>query len=281
MFRKPRLTPGWVFTYIFMGALVCFTMLPIVYLISTAFKPMDELFLFPPEFFVRRPTLRNFYDLLTALSSFTVPFSRYLFNSLFTTTATVLGTLIISSFGAYALSKFKLPGANTMFNIIIAALMFSPQVTQIPTYLLISKIGLVNTYWALILPKIAVAYNIFLMKQFIDQIPDSLIEAARIDGANEWEIFWKVVMPTCKPAWSTLIVFSFVSNWNDYFSPLVFTTSEQMKNLTLAIQTIGTSIARSGAMAAATFLMTMPTIVIFVFMQKKVMDTMIYSGIKS
>ncbi len=270
--------------YAFMIVLVGFTALPIVYMISTAFKPLDELFLYPPRFFVQKPTLRNFFDLLTATDSSIVPFTRYMFNSLFVSAAIVVGTLVICSLGAYVLSKFKLPGAGPLFAIIISALMFSPQVTQIPTYMVISGLGMLDTYWALILPKLAVAYNIFLMKQFIDQIPDPLLEAAHIDGASEWRVFWRIVMPVCKPAWATLIIFSFIGNWNDYFTPLVFTTSETMKTLPLALQTIAGGpgvVARSGALAAGTFLITLPPILIFIAFQKLVMNTMVYSGIKS
>mgnify|MGYP001163051831 CR=1 FL=1 len=272
------------FVYLFMIALVGFTALPIVYMVSTAFKPLDELFLYPPRFFVMKPTLRNFFDLLTATDSSVVPFTRYIFNSLLVSAAIVTGTLLISSMGAYVLSKFKLPGAGPIFAVIISALMFSPQVTQIPTYMVISGLGLVNTYWALILPKLAVAYNIFLMKQFIDQIPDPLLEAVHIDGASEWKIYWRIIMPVCKPAWSTLIIFTFIANWNDYFSALVFTTSENMKTLPLALQTIAGGpgvVARSGALAAGTFLITLPPILIFLAFQKMVMNTMVHSGIKA
>jgi ABC-type glycerol-3-phosphate transport system permease component len=273
-----------VLFYIAMAGLVGFTALPIVYMVSTAFKPLDELFLYPPRFFVQKPTLRNFFDLLTATDSSIVPFTRYIFNSVFISAAIVVGTLVICSLGAFVLSKFKLPGANALFAIIISALMFSPQVTQIPTYMVISNLGMLDTYWALILPKLAVAYNIFLMKQFIDQIPDPLLEAAHIDGASEWKVFWRIIMPVCKPAWSTLIIFSFIANWNDYFSPLVFTTSEAMKTLPLALQTIAGGpgvVARSGALAAGTFLITLPPILIFLAFQKMVMNTMVHSGIKA
>lgn len=213
-----------------------------------------------------------------------MPFTRFVFNSLFTTAVTVFGTVIICSMGAFALEKYDLPWANTIFNIVVAALMFAPQVTQIPNYLIVNKLGLINTYWALIIPKLAVAYNFFLMKQFMEGVPNELLEAARIDGAKEFRIFWSMVMPMAKPAWATLIVFSFVSNWNDYFSPLVFITSQTMKTLPLALQTIQGGpgqVARSGAVAAATFLTVLPTILIFLFMQSKVMKTMAYSGIKA
>jgi len=266
-----------------MGLLVLFTSLPLIYMISTAFKPYDELFLYPPRFFVRKPTLQNFVDLFTALDSTVIPFSRYVFNSLFTTVVTVFATVIVCSMGAFAIAKYKLPYANTIFNIVIAALMFSPHVTQIPNYLIVSKLHLLNTYWALIIPKIAVAYNLFLMKQFIEQIPDTYLDAARIDGAGEFKIFWQIIMPMCKPAWSTLIVFSFVSNWNDYFSPLIFINRQELKTLPLVLQSLAGGpgqVARSGALAAATFVVTIPTIIVFLIMQSRVMKTMAYSGIK-
>lgn len=274
-----------VLLYVVMLALVAFTALPLVYLVSTAFKPMDELFLFPPRFFVSHPTTKNFSDLLVSLGSSTVPFTRYFFNSVVVTAIIVCGTVMVSSLGAYSLVKFKPPGGQTLFNLILMALMFSAHVTKIPSYMVVNKLHLINTYGALVLPNIAVAYNIFLIKQFMEQYPDELIEAARIDGAGEFKIFLKMVMPALKPATATLVVFSFTNNWNDYFSPLIYVTSQAMKTLPLALQTIsggaaGMTVGRAGAVAAATFLMTLPTVLIFTFMQGKVMETMVYSGIK-
>ena len=271
--------------YALMLILVAFTALPLIYLVCTAFKPMDELFVYPPRFFVKNPTFKNFSDLLVSLGSSAVPFTRYAFNSILVTVTIVFLTVIVSALGAYSLVKFHPPGAKPLFNIIIMALMFSPHVTKIPSYMVVNSLGLINTYGALILPNIAVAYNIFLMKQFIEQYPDELLEAARIDGAGEFRIFMKLVMPALKPAWSTLIVFSFVNNWNDYFSPLIYITSQAMKTLPLALQTIsggaaGMSVGRAGAVAAATFVTTVPTVIIFTVMQGKVMETMVYSGIK-
>jgi len=281
---RKKISFGWFMFYTFLIALVAFTSLPLVYMISTAFKPLDELFIYPPRFFVRRPTLQNFIDLLTAVSSSTIPFTRYIFNSLFVTVVVVGGTVIISSLGAFVVAKYKLPGVNWIFGIVIAALMFSSHVTQIPSYMVINKLGLLNTYWALIIPKLAVPYNFFLIKQFCEQMPNELLESARIDGANDWVLFWKIAMPTLTPAWSTLIVFSFISNWNDAFSPLIYITSQAKKTLPLALQTIAGGpgvVARSGAVAAATFITTIPTIVIFIWMQARVLETMAYSGIKA
>ena len=278
-----RIKPGKTFVYLIMLLLVTFTALPIIYVVSTAFKPMDELFLYPPRFLVRRPTMQNFSDLLVALGGSTVPFTRYIFNSIFTVSITVTASVVISSMGAFALVKYHLPGSKLIFSVILAALMFSSHVTQIPNYMVVNKLGLIDTYWALIIPKLAVAMNFFLMNQFIEQYPDELLEAARIDGARELYLFWNVVMPSLKPAWSTLVVFSFVTNWNDYFSPLIFTSSQVMKTLPVALHTISGSgsVARAGATSAAVFLMTVPTIILFTSMQSRVMETMVHSGIKA
>ena len=283
--RSVKIKPSSVLLYMVMITLVAFTALPIIYVISTAFKPLDELFLFPPRFLVRRPTMKNFLDLVLSLGSSTVPFTRYTFNSLYVTIISVGCTVFVSSLGAYSLVKHKPPGATTMFNIILIALMFSPHVTQIPRYMVVNYLGLINSYSALILPNIAVAYNIFLMKQFTEQFPDELLESARLDGASEWQVFSKIVMPSLTPAWSTLIVFSFVSTWNDYFSPLIYITSQAKRTMPIALQTIAggpatMSIGRAGAVAAATFIMLIPVIIIFTTMQKKVMETMVHSGIK-
>ena len=270
--------------YTAMTVLVAFTALPLIYLISTAFKPLDELFLFPPRFFVRRPTFQNFSILLSALDAAAVPFTRNVFNSVFITVVIVAITTILSSMGGFALAKYNMKIAKVMFAIIIAGLMFSPHVTQIPQYLVVNYLGLYNTYWALILPNVAVAYNFFLMKQFSEQIPMEYLESARMDGAREWRIFWALVMPLLRPAVATLVVLSFVLNWNNYFGALVFLTREEMKTMPLAIATVAGgpgNIARAGAGAASALLFTAPTILIFVIMQSRVLRTMAYSGIKA
>jgi ABC-type glycerol-3-phosphate transport system permease component len=268
--------------YLFMIILVAFTSLPLIYVISTAFKPLDELLKFPPQFLVRRPTIENFTVLITALSSSVVPFSRYAFNSLFVTSATVAATIFVSSLGAFAMTKHNVLFGKTIFIIITIALVFPVSVTQIPNYLIVKELGIINSYWALIIPKIAVAYNMFLMKQFCQQLPNVFLEAARIDGASEMKIFWKIVMPFLKPAWSTLAVFSFVASWNDYFTPLIMITKNELKTLPLALTMIADtgSLARAGAAAATSFIMILPTLIVFTAMQKQVVEAVTYSGIK-
>ena len=270
---------------VFMIFLVAFTALPLIYIVNAAFKPLDELFLFPPTFFIKHPTGKNFRDLVISLGSSTVPFLRYVFNSVFVSLCVVVGTVIISSTAAFALSKLELPFKAFWFNLIISALMFSNHVTTIPRYLVIESMGLYNSYTALILPQIAVAYNVFLMKQFLDQYPDQIMEAAHIDGAGDFLTFIKIVFPGQKPVVATMVVLTFVSCWNDFFSPLVYTSSQTMKTLPLALQTISggagaSSVSRAGAVSAASLLMILPVIIIFTLMQGKVMETMTQSGIK-
>lgn len=271
-----------VLLYIFMIALVMLMALPLYYMIITSIKPLDELVKFPPEFIVRRPTLQNFSDLMAALDGSTVPFIRYLFNSVITVLTTVLLSLAVCTMGSYGLVKHKVLFGNFWFALIIAALMFSTQVTQIPSYIVVTRMGLVDTYLALILPKIAVAFNFFLMKQFMEQLPTAFLEAARIDGAGELLIFRKVVLPFLRPACATLVVFSFVSNWNDSSGSMIFITDQALKTLPYALSSINESgtLSRAGAVGAATIVAVLPTIILFMFMQKKVIETMVYSGLK-
>lgn len=283
-FRIKKIRPSKIILYILVGCLLVFTAFPMVALICRAFMPLEELFIYPPRIFVRHPTFGNFKDLLTSLNSSTVPFTRYVFNSLWVTIVSVFTSIVVCSMGAYGLVKHKPFGASAIFTVVVAALGFSAHVTKIPNYMVVSGLGLINTYAALIVPAMATAYNFFLVKQFCEQLPDSLLEAARIDGAKEFRIFWKIAMPLLKPAWSTLAVFSFVSNWNDSFSPLVYITKDAMKTLPLALQTMAGGagvVARSGTVGAATLLTTAPTIIVYTVMRGRVMETMTYSGIKS
>ena len=192
-----------VMLYIFLCLMVVVCALPLFAMVCRALMPLDELYLYPPRLIVQKPTLRNFSDLLTSLSSSTVPFTRYIFNSLFTTVATVLASILVCCLGAYGLVKHRPAGSNIIFGIVVAALSFSTHVTTIPNYLVVNKLGLVNTCWALIIPKIAVAYNFFLVKQFCEQLPDSILEAARIDGANGRQTLFKVIIPNVMPSIAT------------------------------------------------------------------------------
>lgn len=269
----------WTIT-VLLTLLLVFMLLPLIYLVSQSLKPMDELFIFPPTFYPKRPTLNNFSTLMTALSSIDVPFPRYVFNSLFVTVCGVGCSVVVCSVGAYGLSKYQFRGNSLMFNIVVATLMFPAVAAGLPNYIIISTLGLTNNYLALILPAIGSSFTLFLLKQFIDQIPDTYLEAARLDGAGEMKIFLTVILPLIKPAISTAIVFAFIAMWNDSYAPMLYLNEEQLKTLPLVITSIGTTVSRAGAQAAASILMLLPTVILFAIMQKRVLNTMMYSGLK-
>jgi ABC-type glycerol-3-phosphate transport system permease component len=274
-----RSTAGNTISFIFLTVMGLFMALPIVLSFSNSLKPLEELFVFPPKFLVRNPTLDNFRDLFNLMSESWVPFTRYLFNTVFVTAAGTLGHVLIASMCAFALAKHKFPGAKLIFGIIVTALMFSVQVTAIPNYLIMSKLGWLDTYAALIVPAMAKPLGLFLMKQFMEQIPDALLEAARIDGANEFKIFYKVALPQVKPALLTLIIFCFQDLWNMQGATYIY--SEELKTLPYALSQISAAgISRSGVTAAVTVIMMIVPIILFILCQSNIVETMASSGIK-
>ncbi|MGO4183551.1 carbohydrate ABC transporter permease, partial [Paenibacillus sp. TAF43_2] len=181
--------------FVLLTAFGAFMIVPLIYAINNAFKPLDEIFMFPPTLFVRNPTMNNFIDLFALLGNSWVPFSRYIFNTVFITGMGIIGHVLLASAAAYPLAKHKFPGKSFMFSIVVLSLMFTPAVTAIPNYMIMSWLGLIDTYWAVIIPAFAYSLGLYLMKQFMEQIPDVLLEAAKIDGASEYRIFWTIVMP--------------------------------------------------------------------------------------
>lgn len=278
--RKPnRSRGGDLGIYIMLILFGIFFVMPLVYTVSSAFKPMDEIYLYPPRFFVKNPTFNNFQDLLVVMSSSYVPFTRYVFNTVLTTLVGTVGHLIVGSMAAYVLAKYDFPGGKTFFNVVQNALMFNVYVLQIPTYLIMTKLGWVDTYLALIVPAFALPMGLFLMKQFMEQIPDALIEAAKIDGAREGRIFLRIVMPNVKPAWLTVTIFSVQNLWN--LKGQIYIYSEEYKMLPYALQQImAGGVARAGVGSAATMVVMIVPIVIFVMAQSNILETMASSGIK-
>ena len=254
--------------------------LPLVYSISSSLKPLNELWLFPPTFFVRNPTFKNFKDLFSLMSDSWVPFSRYLFNTVFITVVGTVGHIILSSMCAFSICKLKFKGHQVIFKIIVLSLMFSTAVTSIPSFLVINLFGLVDTYPAILLPAFASSLGLYLMKQFMESmVPDALIEAARIDGASNLYLYSKIVMPIVKPAWLTLILFSFQNLWNVGSTSVI--QSEELKTLNYAIsQIVSGGIARAGTASAATVVMMLVPITVFLITQSNVVETMATSGMK-
>jgi len=277
--RLNRSYGGDVFIYLILTVFGLFFAFPLVFNINNAFKPMNELFLFPPNVFVRNPTLNNFQDLFIMMSKSWVTFSRYIFNTVFITAAGTAGLIIVASMGAFVVSKYKFPGSKVFFQGVIITLMFSGYVTAIPNYLVMARLGWVDTYLSVIVPAFAMPMGFFLLKQFIDTIPDTLLEAATVDGAKEFRIFVWIILPMIKPAWLTVMIFSVQNLWNTRASNFIY--SEQLKTLPFALsQIITAGVARAGVGAAVTlFLMIIP-LVMFIFTQSNILQTMANSGIK-
>lgn len=256
--------------------------LPLIFVINNAFKPIDELLTFPPKFWVKNPTLSNFSDLYYLLSGTWVPFSRYIFNTFFIAVIGTAGHVLIASLAAYPLAKKKFPGKFILFTMVMLSLMFSATVTQVTNYMTMSWLGMVDTYWAVIIPAIGSSLGLYLMKQYMEVIPDALLEAAQIDGCSEFRIFWSIVMPVVKPAWLTLIIFSFQGLWSaGGAAGSMFIYSEQLKSIDYALsQILAGGIIRTGPSMAATLLMISVPITIFVLSQSRVIQTMSTSGMK-
>lgn len=257
--------------------------LPILYIISHAFKPMSELFAYPPRFFVQNATLENFTQLFKSMDLSGVPASRYLFNSVLATLSVVVLTVLVSAAAAYALSKKRFKFKNVLFEINTLALMFIATAVSIPRYLVIVNMNLYDNFLVQILPFVALPTGIFLVKQFVDQLPDSLIEAARIDGASDLRIFRSIILPLIKPALATVAILSFQSVWTNVEPSTMFIDQEALKTFAFYISTLsssGNAVAGQGVVAAASLLTFIPNLIIFIVMQNKVMDTMAHSGIK-
>lgn len=264
--------------FLIMGGL--FSVLPLIYAVMTSFKPIDELLIFPPRFLVQRPTITNYLGLPDLLSNLQIPLSRYFVNSIFVAVITTILYIISSCMAAFALSKGKLKYSNAYFWIIQFALMFNAYTLSIPSYLVYAKMNIIDTYWMYILPQLASTLGVFLAKQYIEAyVPDALIEAAKIDGAGYFRVFWNIVMPTIKPAWLTLLLFGFRDIWSTAPSSTIFT--EEIKTLPMITSQITAGgIARSGNAMAMTVIMMIPPILVYMISQSNVMQAMTSAGIK-
>lgn len=273
---------GDIVLFLLLAAVGYFMAMPLVFVISNAFKPINEILKFPPDFLVKNPTLSNFSDLYHLLAGSWVPFTRYIFNTFFIAIVGTVGHVLIASLAAYPLAKRKFPGKTFLFSIVVLSLMFSATVTQITNYMTMSWLGFLDTHWAVIIPAIGSTLGLYLMKQFMEQIPDALLEAAQIDGCSEVRIFWNVVMPVVKPAWLTLIIFSFQGLWGaGGAAGSMYIYSEQLKTIDHALsQILAGGIARMGPSMAATLLLLTVPILIFVISQSSVIQTMSTSGMK-
>ena len=257
-----------------------FMFLPMYYVVAQSFKPLDELWMFPPRFYVIHPTLKNYKDLFTLMSTSWVPFSRYIFNTVLTSVAGTVGNLFCASLAAYAMAKVKFPGRKFSFKLVRTSLMFHSTVTGITSFMIMSMLHMIDTYWALIIPACGYKLGLYLMKQFMDtNVTDAVLESSRLDGAGEFKTFWVIAMPMVKPAWLTLIIYCFEDLWNRGSSTYIH--SEQLKSFNYAIgQIMAGGIKRAGASAASMVIMMMVPILVFVISQSNIIETMGSSGMK-
>ena len=277
--RVSRSTAGNVVVVAFLLIFGTFMILPIYYMVISSLKPTSELFYFPPKFYVIKPTLRNYLNLIKLQSQSEVPFERYLFNSVCVTLVATVGYVFLAAMAAYALSKHKFPLKKTITNGVVIAILFRPEVTSVPMYILMVKTHLIDNYWALILPAMSSSFGVFLLQQFLDNVPNEIIEAARIDGASEFTIYRKLIMPMLKPAWMTVVIFTFISIWNTTAAQFIY--SEDMKMLPAMLSSLSTAgITRTGVAAAVGVLMMIPSVVIFLLSQNSIVETMAHSGLK-
>ncbi len=278
--RKPnRSRIGDIFIYFFLACVAFIMVFPIVYAVGNALKPLDELFVFPPKILPQNPTMDNFADLFVTMGKSWVTFSRYVWNTVWLTFVGTAGHLIIASMGAFVLAKYEFPGGKTFFTLVTTALMFTGYVTQIPSYLILNELHWIDTYLTLIVPAFAFPMGFFLMKQYMEGLPMSLVEAAKIDGANEMKVFMSIVMPNVKPAWLTMIIYSVQNLWNQKASMYIY--SEEKKTLVYALQQVqGGGVARTGQAAAVTVVVMIVPIAIFILSESQILETMASSGLK-
>lgn len=270
---------GNLLVFLFLAVFGLFFIFPIFYSVLNAFKPLEEILIFPPRMYVKNPTLDNFLELAMLMEDSWVPLSRYLFNSIVVSVVGTAGHLLLSSMAAYPMAKIHFPGRKGFQKLIVMSLLFSSSVTYIPMYIVMDQLNLIDNQFAIILPAWQSSLGLYLMMNFMTNLPDSMLEAARIDGASEFRIYWQIVMPNVKPAWMTLIIFSFQAMWNNTGASYLY--SEELKMLPSIIGTITAGgVRRTGVSAAAALLMMLPPILIFVFSQNNVIETMSSSGLK-
>lgn len=285
MMRRLRKTsPFQLILVVVFTALAAFMSLPIVFILNHAFKPQNELFLFPPRFFVQHPTLGNFEALFLHAANATVPFTRYLFNSLVVAAMTLISVIVVSTMAAYVIAKCRFHFKQLIMALITLSLMFAPETVSIPRYLIISGIGLNNTYFGHVLPALASPVAVFMLVGFIAQIPNDLIEAAKIDGSSHFGIFIRLVLPLSVPAIATIAIFTFQGVWGDVETSTLFMQKETMRTLAFYVNSLlsglQNNVAGQNMAAAAGLLMFIPNLIIFLLFQRKVLETMVHSGIK-
>lgn len=251
--------------------------IPFYWMAITSLKTLGETLQFPPKFFVSNPQWVNFKDALEA-----IPFLKYLVNSLIVTAGTLFLQMATSIPAAYAFARYNFKGKNFLFGIVLATMMIPAQLVFLPIFILLSKAGLINTYWSLILPQATSAFGIFMLRQSFKQVPEELIEAARLDKAGEWKIISSIMIPIAKPTVITLCMLTFIGSWNDYFWPMVLTTKDTVRTLPVGITSLRMvegGVAHNLVMAG-NMILILPIILVYLLAQKQIIKGFTYMGVK-
>ena len=281
--RSNRSPAGTVVLFLLILISALFMLLPVLYAIGAAFKPLDEIYIFPPRLFAHNPTWKNFQQIATLADTFWVPMSRYLFNTILICSVTTFGHLLLSSLAAYPLALHNFPGKRFLNTMVKWSLLFTSAAMLLPQYVVMSKLKIINTYWAIILPAMQSSLGLYLMMNFMTQVPQALLEAARLDGASEWRVWYQIVMPNIKPAWLTVMIFTFQAIWNTtgttQMTQLIYDEKYKMVSSLLS-QIVSGGTARAGVGSAFSLLLMLPPVILFILCQSRIIETMSNSGMK-
>jgi multiple sugar transport system permease protein len=273
--EKVQTQNWWIYTLLTLGLITM--IVPFLWMVLGSFKGTAELAQLPPTWLPHAPTWSNYSQLFTQLN-----FPTYFLNSVILAVSITVLNLVFCSMLGYALAKLKFRGKNVLFLLVLSTIMIPSAVTLVPLFVLMSNLGLVNNLLAVILPEAAAGIGVFLMRQFMLAIPDELLDAARVDGAGEFFLFWRVVVPLCGPALATLTILTFLASWNDFTWPLIVLTSDQNYNLPVALATfaIGPHVNDTGLLLAGAVVVVMPILIIFFLLQRYFTQGIVMTGLK-
>ncbi|CAN5385989.1 carbohydrate ABC transporter permease [soil metagenome] len=265
--RSRRETRSWqIVFYLIMIAISVATVVPFLFMASTSFTESFTMMTYPPTLIPKNPSLKNYYEIIFTFQEGLFP--RWFLNTVFTTGAITAGGLLLNTLSGYIFAKKDFYGKDLVFSLLLATLMVPSAVTLIPMFLIINKLGLFNTYWALILPGLSSAFGIFMMRQFISSLPNELIEVSKIDGASELRIFWSIVIPLSTPAMAALGIFTVINTWNAFLWPLVVLRSNTMRTLVVGLATVQSEFnINYGLVMAGSVLTVLPMLILYILFQ--------------
>ena len=265
-----------IFIHLLLFLGLAITLAPFIWMISTSFKSSESVFTFPPQWIPKHPTIEQYQTLFREVN-----FLQFFKNSVIVAFGITLFSLFLNSLGGFAFAKHKFPGREKIFALLLATMMVPGQITMIPVFLMLKTVGLINSYWGLIIPAGASAFGIFLMRQFITTIPTDLIESARIDGCSEFRIYWTIILPLCKPVLAALGIFTFMGSWNAFLWPLIIMIKENMYTLPVALANLsGQHATKFGLLMAGAVVVVIPVLIVFIVAQRYVIKGVAVTGLK-